>query len=197
MHLCVACPASSPSSRGARLLSSCRCGQVPQRVFPASESRRPSSPTIKAAVRCGQGVTVGTQERQILNAIVSPVAIDVLHFDRHFARKRMALRSAAPRAPLSEPRNEIFLYEAIAIIDAAIIAALQKLAAPIEFGLSMASLGTIRLLCERYNCSADSAGFPFFVFSETGIGAAQRAVFCYSKARENCIPTPGGTVAAK
>lgn len=81
----------------------------------------------------------------------------MLDLDRNPAGNWMTSVPTAFAAPLAEKIDQVLSDEAVAVINSAVLAAFEQLAAPIEFRYAMALLRTIRLLCKS-DGFADSIG---------------------------------------
>jgi len=98
----------------------------------AAEPVRASSSAVECPIRCGQRMTIGAEESQIVRVIVSPISIDVLDFNGNLACHGMALSPIAFTASLSYFVNQVAPYESRAIKHSAILARLQHPASEFE-----------------------------------------------------------------
>lgn len=92
-------------------------------------------------------MTVGTEQREILDAIVAPFAIYVFDLDGDSVGFGMPFVPPATATTLSETLAEITPDQAVAT-DAEVIAIFQMLYAFTEKNVLMALQGAIRLSCE-------------------------------------------------
>lgn len=86
-------------------------------------------------------MAVGAKEREILNAVVAPITIDVLDFHGNLPGLRMTFVPTAAAAFFAEEKSKILTDVSVAVVDTAVRAALKKFSSPFEFVSAMAGLG--------------------------------------------------------